>query len=101
MGTNTDGLQTVSEERVPLPPGFEIAQHVRGAAAMWPLQRIERVDMVCGYRAGLGGRSCGQVIVPVRMDEGLYEYSDEEYEGLVLAHLMQCHGWTRETIGER
>lgn len=98
MSSHTDDLRAVSEERVALPEGFEISKFVRRAAAAWPLLRQERVDMVCGG-VSRSGRPCAQVVVPVRLGDGTYEYSAEEYEGLVLAHMMQCHGWTRESAG--
>jgi hypothetical protein len=72
-----------------------IDPQVRIAAKVWPLRRAERVDLLCDVRR------CNQVVVPVRVGAEAYEYTDEEREGLVLAHLMQRHEWTRETIGEQ
>jgi hypothetical protein len=88
-------LAGLSEERTPLPEGFEIDPQVRYAAKVWPLRFAERVDALCGYG------HCNQVVVPIRRDAESYEYTDEEREGLILAHLMQRHEWTRETIGEQ
>jgi hypothetical protein len=96
-----DDLRAVSGERTHLPEGFEIATEVRAAAMMWPLTDQRRIDMVCNHQVDRGGHAgrCGQVVLPVSRDGDLYEYTDEEREGLVLAHLMQRHGWTREVVG--
>lgn len=101
MTTHSDDLRAVSEERTPLPSGFEIATEVRAAALTWPLQARRRTDMVCGAQVTRGTVPgiCGQAVVPVSQDGELYEYTDEEREGLLLAHLMQRHGWTREGVG--
>jgi hypothetical protein len=104
MTDYTNDLRAVSEERVPLPDQFAISQDVLDAAQVWPTAARRRIDIVCAQHIQRGGGQpgiCGQIVLPVSQDGELYEYTDEERQGLVLAHLMQRHGWTRETIGER
>lgn len=91
-------LAELGDARVALPAGFAIADEVRAAVGSWNMDLVTRTDWVCA--------GCRQVVVPVRCGQGAdwpadYRYTPEEAQGLVLAHLMQRHGWTRETIGER
>lgn len=82
--------------RQPLSAQFEISSHVRRAAARWPTyERVSdyghRVDAMC---------ACEQSVAVLRRNGQDVHYDDDQIEGLVLAHLMQRHGWTRETIGD-
>ncbi len=43
---------------------------------------------------------CGQSINIVSCDDVEFRYSAAQLDGLVLAHLVQRHGWTRESIGD-
>jgi hypothetical protein len=79
-------------------PDFEVSQAVRDAARLVATSERTRVDEICLLWAG--GRVCGQIIAPLRVGREEYFYSDVEKEGLLLAHLMQRHGWTRESTGE-
>lgn len=45
--------------------------------------------------------ACGQLIGWVVSEHRPYQYSDVQWDGLILAHLIQRHGWTREVIGEQ
>jgi hypothetical protein len=94
-------LRELGDERVPLQPGFHINAHVLQQAAQWPLiwrdepatdQQPATVYYAC--------QACEQAIAIARKGQGTYQYGTEEFAGLVLAHLMQRHRWTRERIGE-
>lgn len=100
MRHHSDDLRAVSEERIPTPAGFGLADVVVDTAEHWPLDDQRRIDLVCNQRAA-GRRRCGQVVVPVSMDGETYEYTEDDRRALVLAHLIQQHGWTREAVGER
>lgn len=110
MTIERDDLEAVdASPRVALPAGFAIASHVLEAAARWPITLdVESDDGVDYYRCG----TCGQGIAPAgtrtereagdRFVPGLpgrYVYDPEQLRGLVVAHLMQAHGFTREKTG--
>ena len=77
---------------------FAIREEVLTAAHGIVTSERTRVDEIC--LIWNGGRVCGQVVIPVSVGREKYLYTDEERDALMLAHLMQRHGWTRETIGD-
>ncbi len=75
----------------PAPPGFAVPEHVWELVREWPIKRRaddRRRDMVC--------EACGQQVFPITKGDRRYQYKVGQRDGLVLAHLIQVHGWNRE-----
>jgi hypothetical protein len=77
-----------TEEPVPVKDEFRIADEVIKAASNWALFH-DTEHLRCW--------KCGQSVMSIRPTV-LVTLADES--GSLLAHLMQRHGWTRETPGE-
>lgn len=98
MGGDLAALKRLSEERVAPPSEFAVAAHVWEGVRSWETvlrpahDAVHTVNLVCG--------ECGQAIMVSWNDKGRFEYNQDQVDGLKLAHLIQAHGWTRETIGE-
>lgn len=83
-------------EPIAIPHGLGISDLVQDALHdVVTTIRIDHQDTgVWVYRTcGL----CDQAINPLVKDRVLYRFSDEELDATLLAHLIQSHGWTRET----
>lgn len=107
-GTPEELAAVESKPRVQVDPAFAIAPHVLAAADRWAMDVDRGDDGVERLRCG----QCRQAVAvlgtstphanPQQIRPGLpgsYHYDDEQLRGLVLAHLMQRHGWTREKTG--
>lgn len=82
-------------QRVIPPAEFAVSDQVQQAASDWPL--LLRVE---GERQKTDGmllcQRCRQGIVPLWKEDVKYTYNGEAMRGLIIAHLIQNHGWTRE-----
>lgn len=107
-GTPDELAAVEAKPHVPLDPAFAIAPHVLAAAAEWPCTVDRGTDGVDRLRCS----DCSQAVAvlgtsiphdnPEQHQAGLpgtYQYESEQLRGLVLAHLMQRHGFTREKTG--
>lgn len=92
----TDGLKRLEDTpRVPFPPGMAVPERVWTQAAAWPTR--ERVIIRQGHKhTYLCCEQDGQSIAALRMGDTAYYYEPRILEGLILAHLIQAHGWSRE-----
>lgn len=91
MTGDMETLKRLSTDRVSCPVGFAVPGDVWADVRGWPLGlRVDadRIDRICSH--------CWQTVIPMSNPQGAYHYTDEEKDGLVLAHLIQAHGWTRE-----
>lgn len=104
-GTDAELAALELKPRVEVDPRFAIAPHVLEAASRWPTEIGQDDDGIDRLRC----TACGQAVAvlgtsaphtdPQQVKVGLpgtYRYDLEQLRGLVLAHLMQRHGWTRE-----
>jgi hypothetical protein len=77
---------------------FGLAPEVLAAVGGWPLLMREGIGpeawVVCGRAL------CLQGIVRVSTAKGAYRMCLDDVRAQVLAHVMQRHGWTRETVGD-
>lgn len=97
MTAAAEGLQAVSEERIRPDPAFAVSESVWAALRSWDTRTTPDPD-----RPGWAYRVCGECVQAVNTawtPRGVYRYSAAELEGLLLAHLIQRHGWSRETSG--
>ena len=98
MGGDLAALKKLSEERVVPQPEFAVSESVWDGVRSWETvlrpahDAVHTVNQVCG--------ECGQAIVVLWNDKGRYEYGQDQVDALKLAHLIQAHGWTRESVGE-
>lgn len=75
----------------PIPEFFAVPESVWALVRKWCLARREspgRIDGVCMH--------CGQGVLPIAKDGHYYDYSEGQQDGMILAHLIQAHGWSRE-----
>lgn len=70
------------------PAGFAVTAEVWAGVRKWPTC-LHRLCALCGRSINIAA-----------YDDVAYQYTPQELEGLVLAHLIQSHGWTRESISE-
>ena len=93
MGNDREALKNLSEERVTFPEEMAVTDHVWEALAemVFPLVPTgeNRYDAFCAR--------CDQPVFPVERKGVKYAYSIDQMNGLKLAHMIQTHGWTRET----
>lgn len=89
-------LAALSTERVVPVPEFAVTAQVWSGVRRWLTVLRTKLDQVDTVHRGCG--LCGQSINVDSVKGVKYEYSSTELDGLVLAHLIQRHGWTRETI---
>jgi hypothetical protein len=82
-------LQDLTGEHTPAPAGIAVSPAVLDAAARTATDYIERRHC----------RLCGQSIYTVSKNHAVYSYTADEVLGLIAAHMIQCHGWTREVPG--
>jgi hypothetical protein len=96
--TPVDDLRQVGGNRVAPKPEFAVAPHVLWAAAndgyLLPNRDEESGDW---HHSCV---MCGQSVAVMSTVMGQYRYTEEQLTGLTVAHLIQRHGWTRETTGE-
>lgn len=80
-----DGTPLVAPDR-----RFAVAEHVRDVAT--------KMNLHIG--AWLCCPLCRQGIVQMSWDGALYQVTPEQRTALVVGHMIQTHGWTRESIGD-
>lgn len=79
------------QDWVPVPTDLALAPAVIDAAATWPLRvRVESksVHLTCA--------DDDQSILPLVRSSVAYRVRTRDVTGALIAHLLQCHGWTRE-----
>lgn len=94
MGNDREELKNLSTERVSFPREMAVSDEVWAALALleFPLL-VEENGLDVYHNCG----ECFQGIAPDTLEgKGRYSYSEDEMNGLRLAHMIQCHGWTRE-----
>lgn len=79
---------------VPVHPEFAIKAEVSEAAGNSGIILIIKEGL-----AYLACEHCGQSVTSLRVNGGSYWLTSATIAGGVLTHLIQTHGWTRETIG--
>lgn len=96
MASDREG--NLGKEQVAVPEQFAVSEAVWAGVREWNTAlRLAGDDIGTVRRTCI---SCGQSINVAWNNRGVYEYTGEQLDGLVLAHLIQTHGWTRETCGE-
>jgi hypothetical protein len=78
-----------SDEWVRVQPGFHLGDAVTDGALRHALY-CDLEHIRCG--------ECGQSILRTASVQGRYPFSSAVLNARVIAHCMQAHGWTRETI---
>lgn len=86
MVNHIDDVRSVSDARVAPPSDFAVAPQVWDAVAAIDL--VPSQWLCCPH--------CQQGVIHVDWNTQPYMYSVDEQRGLVLAHMIQVHGWTRE-----
>lgn len=81
-----DDVRSVSDARVAPPSDFAVAPEVWDAVA--DIALVPSGWLCCPH--------CRQGVIHVDWNRQLYAYTVDEQRGLVLAHMIQSHGWTRE-----
>lgn len=95
MGNDREALKNLSTERVSFPHEMAVSDEVWAALAAirFPILVEEN-----GTDTYYNCPECFQGIAPDRLgSKGMYSYTEDELNGLKLAHMIQRHGWTRET----
>ncbi len=95
MGNDREELKNLSEERVGFPREMAVTDRVWAALARihFPVL-VEENGLDFYYNCP----ECFQGIAPEYLtSKGRYSYTEDEMNGLKLAHMIQRHGWTRET----
>lgn len=98
MGSDREALRRLSEERVVPGPEFAVSEQVWDGVRSW--ETVLRPNRDAAHTTQYVCGECGQGIAVAWNDKGRYTYSQDQLDGLKLAHLIQQHGWTRETVGE-
>lgn len=99
-----DTLSALSPDRIAPPTEIAVDPDVWRGARLW--HTISRRDTTTSLQGKVTRRLCGLCgqslnLVSVLDDDGVehpYMYGENELTGLTLAHLIQRHGWTRESI---
>jgi len=91
-GVSYDDLSTLSGQLVEPKAAFAVPAEVWDSVRAWPVDHAVRdgqVHVVCG--------DCRQSVLAITGKDGtLYTYAELDQDGLLLAHLIQRHDWTRE-----
>jgi hypothetical protein len=88
-------------DRVPVPAAFAVAREVELAALDWPTHLRYRHDKPPHpWRQDICCNACGQSIAVLVLKGQSFEYTPDQVGGLLVAHVIQAHHWTRETIGD-
>lgn len=90
MSKDRDDLRGISDERVAPGPEFAVSDEVWRAVKYVILRPASW--LCCGL--------CRQGIVQTMWDHTSYATHDGEVDSLILMHMIQRHGWTRETVGD-
>lgn len=80
---------------IPVKAEFAISPAVSRAAELHGLILIVKEGL-----AYLACEKCGQSMVCLRIHGGSYWLTSAAIAGGVVSHLIQAHGWTRETVGD-
>lgn len=91
-----EALRRLSEERVALPAGFEIAPEVWDEVVRTGLPLKLGNDGVERWHCP----KCDQGLILARKDGHRYRYQPGEMESLILSHFIQAHNWSREAVGD-
>lgn len=90
-------LAALSGERVTPDPQFAVSGEVLDAVYRMGMPVWRDEDMFERWHCP----KCSRGVILCRDPAGTrYRYLPGDVEGLLLAHLIQAHGWSRESVGE-